>query len=131
MKNEFSKDWKNSKKPSKQRKYRYNAPLHIRQKFARVHLSKELRNKYGRRNIGIKKGDKVTILRGQFKKKTGKVERVSLKKSEVFVAGIELIKKDGAKRQLPIEPSNLVITELNLDDKKRVKALERNKEKKK
>ncbi|MCW1309534.1 MAG: 60S ribosomal protein L26, partial [Candidatus Nanoarchaeia archaeon] len=35
----WSKKWKSSKKPSKQRKYRYNAPLHIRRKFLSVNLS--------------------------------------------------------------------------------------------
>jgi len=125
MKKEFSKEWKSSKKPSKQRKYRFNAPLHIKQKFMRVHLSKELRKKYEKRNIGLKKGDRVTILRGQFKKKSGKVERIDLKKSAVYVTGIELIKKDGSKVLLHMDPSNLMITELNLEDKKRTQTLEK------
>ena len=31
-----------------------------------------------------------------------------------------MIKKDGTKVFYPIHPSNLVVTELNLDDKKRI-----------
>lgn len=125
MKKKFSRNWRKSKQPRKQRKYRYNAPLHIKQTFMKAHLSKELRKKYNRRSLGLKKGDKVKIMRGQFKKKIGKVDRVDLKKSYVYVTGIEVIKKDGTKTFYPLKPSNLMITELNLDDKKRQKILER------
>ena len=119
----FSKSWKASKKRRKQRKYRYNAPLHIKQKFVSVHLSKEIRQKYKKRNIPVKKGDTVKIMRGQNKKKSGKVDRVDHKKIKVYVTGIDLTKKDGSKVQIPLEPSNLMITELNLDDKKRAEKL--------
>lgn len=126
MKQAFSKSWKSSKKPSKQRKYRYNAPLHIKQKFMSVHLSKELREKYARRNFPIRKGDKVKVLRGQFKGRENKVEQVMLSKLKVYITGIDRSKKEGSKVKYPFEPSNLMITELNLEDKKRKEALERN-----
>ena len=121
----FSADWKSSTKRSKQRKYRFNAPLHIKQKLVHSHLSKDLRAKYGKRNASVRKGDKVKIMRGQFKKHEGKVERLDVKKSLVFVSGVELTKKDGTKKLLPSHPSNLMIIELNLDDKTRQQALER------
>ncbi len=125
MKKKFSKHWKSSKQPRKQRKYRKNAPLHIKRKFLSTHLSKELRKKYNKRNIPIRKGDKVKILRGQFKKKIGKVDRVLLKRQKVYIENIALTKKDGSKVPYPINPSNLIITELFLEDKKRKKVLER------
>lgn len=103
----------------KQRKYRYNAPLHVKQKMVHVHLSKELRSKYGIRNTQVKKGDKVKVLRGKFNKKDGKVERVNLKDSKVFVAGLEMIKKDGTKVPAAFDPSNLMITSLDTSGKKR------------
>ena len=121
----FSSAWKSSKKPRKQRKYRLSAPLHIKQKFVHVHLSKDLRKKYGKRSIGLKKGDKVKILHGSFRKHEGKVEMIEMKKTRVLVSGVELTKKDGTKKLLPLHPSNLIITELNLDDKLRQKILER------
>ena len=120
MKKDFSDKWIRSKQPRKQRKYSHNAPLHIRGKFMSAHLSKELIKKYNRRSIRLRKGDKVTILRGQFKKKAGRIERVDLKKTKVYIAGVEMVKKDGTKVFYPIHPSNLVITDLNLDDKKRM-----------
>ena len=49
----------------KQRNYRHKAPLHIKQKFVSAHLSKELRQKCGRRSLGVRKGDKVKVTTGQ------------------------------------------------------------------
>lgn len=125
MKQKFSKAWVASKQPRKQRKYRRNAPLHIVSNFLNVHLSKELRKKYLRRAIRVRKGDTVKILRGQFKKKNGKVVDVSMIRRKVFVEGIQQIRKDGTKSFYPLEPSNLMIISLDLDDKKRKIKLEK------
>ena len=54
---------------------------------------------------------------------SGKIDRVDLKKTKTYVTGIEIAKKDGTKAFYPIHPSNLIITELNLDDKRRLKRL--------
>ena len=122
---EFSSTWNRSKKPRNQRKYRAKAPLHIKLKFAHTHLSKEFKKKYGKRSIGLRKGDKVKIVRGDFRKHEGKIERIDVKKTEVFIAGIEATKKDGTKKLIPLNPSNLIIIELNLDDKLRQEILGR------
>ena len=122
--------WNKSTQPRKQRKYRYHAPLHIKQKFMHVHLSPELKKKHQTSNTQLKIKDKVIILRGQFKKKTSKVERINLKREKVYLAGLEKIKKDGTKLLVAFHPSNLMIIELNLDDKKRKQKLESQKEEK-
>jgi large subunit ribosomal protein L24 len=127
MKAHFSKTWKSSTQVRKQRKYRYNAPFHLRAEFLNVHLSKELIKKYGRRAIRVRKGDKVRILRGNAKKKEGNVERVDTKKSKVFVTKVETERKDGTKALRPLDPSNLMIIELGTEDKNRKKILERKK----
>lgn len=116
----WSPKWKSSKTPKKQRKYRYNAPLHIKRKFINVHLSPELRKKYKKRSMPVRKGDEVIVLRGKHKKKTGKVSRVDLKKTKVYVEGIIKKKVAGTEVQDPLQPSNLMITSLQ-DDKKRFK----------
>ena len=121
MKKEFSKHWKSSKQPRKQRKYLAKAPLHIRRKFVSVNLSKELREKHGQRNIPVKKGDKVRVMRGKFAKKEGKILTVSLKQSKVTMEGIQITKQDKSKVDIKLQPSNLRIIELNLEDKKRLK----------
>lgn len=131
MKQKFSKHWKSSKHPRKQRKYRANAPLHIKKKFVSVNLSNELRKKYGKRNLPVRKGDIVKIMVGKFKKKQGKILEVKLKISKVIVEGIQIKKMGGSKANVKMQPSNLQIIELNLDDKKRMKKLGVKKEEKK
>jgi len=123
---DFSTSWKASKKPNKQRKYAMNAPLHLRKAFVSVHLAKPLREKYKIRAIPVKKGDSVKILRGQFKKKTGKVNRVDLKATKIFIDGIDATKKDGSKVPYPMNPSNLMLQDLDLEDKIRKAKVERN-----
>ncbi len=127
MVTQFSTAWKSSTQPRKQRKYLYEAPLHSRQKMVHVHLSSELRKKYGHRNTQLRKGDKVKILRGNFAGKEGRVERVLLKQGKVLVAGAEIIRKNGTKVQVPLPPSNLLLLELELSDKKRKAKLESSK----
>jgi len=126
MKKQFSKHWKASKQARKQRKYRANAPLHVRRKFMSANLKKELRKKYSRRSFVLRKGDSVKILRGEFKKKTGKIGSVDLKKVRVAIEGIQRTKKEGTKVNVWFAPSNLQIQELYLEDKKRMDALQRN-----
>ncbi|MBT7903548.1 50S ribosomal protein L24 [Candidatus Woesearchaeota archaeon] len=124
MKKAFSTNWISSKQPRKQRKYRYNAPLHLKKKFLGVHFSKELKTKHNTRSLPVVKGDKVKVIRGQFKGKENKVERIDVMKGKVFITGIERSKKDGSKSLYPFQPSNLLITELNLRDVKRKEKLE-------
>jgi large subunit ribosomal protein L24 len=114
-----------SKKPRKQRKFLFTAPLHLRRKFLSAHLSKELREKYKTRSFPLRKGDEVEVMRGEFKKRTGKIARVDLKKCKVYVEGITIKRTDGTERLKAIHPSNLKILRLALEDKKRLKALER------
>ncbi len=125
MKIKWSKGWNASKRPNKQRKYKANAPLHIQHAFLGAHLSPELRKKYTLRSISLRKGDKVKVLRGQYKKKTGKVNKILLKNQKVYIEGIEITKKDGNKVFIPLHPSNLMITELELTDKYRKERLEK------
>jgi large subunit ribosomal protein L24 len=115
----FVKTWNASTQPRKQRSYRYAAPLHIRGKFLSVNLSKDLRAKYGTRHIRVRKNDSIKVMRGQYSGKTGKVDRVSIRDSRVYVTGIDHTRKDGTKNLIPLEPSNLQIVELDTSDKKR------------
>lgn len=115
--------WKSSKQPRKQRKYIANAPLHIKMKLMGVNLSKELRKKYQKRSVPLRKKDTVKIMRGKFRGKKGKVIKVLLKTQKVEVEGIQIKKQDGSKVNIKLRPSNLQIIELNVEDKKRNKAL--------
>jgi len=88
---------KSSKSPRKQRKFLFSAPLHVRSRHIVSHLCEELRKKFKRRSLRVRVGDKVKVLRGQFKSKSGKVERIDTKKGRAFITGIESVKKDGSK----------------------------------
>ncbi len=130
MKQIFVKSWKKSKQPRKQRKYQAHAPLHIKQKFMGAPLSKDLQKKYKIKTIGVRKDDKVKIMRGQFRKQTGKVVAVLLKRSRMFVEGAQRVKRDGTKVFYPLHPSNVQIIEMVTTDKERMKRAEQGKEKK-
>ncbi|MBI5229157.1 50S ribosomal protein L24 [Candidatus Micrarchaeota archaeon] len=101
-----------SRQPRKKRKELFNAPLHAKAKLVRAHLSKELREKLKRRSERLKKGDKVKIIRGRFKGRSGKVVKVSLSRGKIFVEGIVQKKQSGKEESHPINASNVVILEM-------------------
>ena len=121
----FSTKWKSSTQTRKQRKYRHNAPNHIRHKFMSAPLSSDLRKTHGIRNISVRSGDTVTITTGQFKGHSGKVASINLAKVKVKVEGAELMKRDGTKVMYPINPSNVMITKLDLSDELRKAKIEK------
>jgi large subunit ribosomal protein L24 len=125
MKQKFSKSWIRSKQPRKQRKYRYNAPMHVRQKFVSAHLSEVLRNRFGKRSLALRKGDEVKVVRGESKGFKGRIERIDLKNSKVYIEGLNVKKVDGSEVLKPIHPSNLIITDPKMEDKRRQIIIER------
>lgn len=131
MKKLWSKAWKASTQKRKQRKYVFNAPLHIKHKLVNVSLAKELKTEYNTRSIPVRTGDTVKIMAGQFKETTGKVTKVSLGKTKVYVEGASVKRRDGSDAQYPIHPSNLMITKLDLSDKRRADKIATFKEAKK
>lgn len=115
-------------KPSKQRKSFFNASLHRRGKIMSIHLSPDLREKYGRRSFPVRAGDKVKILRGDNKNVEGKVTKVDRKKYKVFVENVVRESQKGEKTPMPIHYSNAMIIELDLSDPRRKEKLEMGKE---
>jgi len=101
----------NSVQPRKQRKFRYNAPLHMRKKMVAVHVSKELAAKLGtaRRSVPVHKGDKVKLMRGQKKGHIGKVTNVHLADLKVYMEGATHRNAKGIEKPYPIDPSNLLL----------------------
>lgn len=125
MKQLWSPKWKSSTQPRKQRKFRHNAPLHVRHKLASANLSPALRREFGKRSMPLRKGDEVEVMRGSFRGFKGLVDRVDLKKGRIYVEGVKVKKVDGSEVLRALEHSNLRITKMVLDDKRRQKALER------
>lgn len=112
-------------KPSKQRKMLHQAPDHIRHKLFAAPLSPELKAEYGVNAVPVRSGDTVRIMRGDHKGFEGKITRVDKKKLRVYVEGLTREKVDGTTIFVPIHPSKVMITRLNLDDKWRKATLER------
>ena len=112
-----------SSQPRKQRKARYNAPHHMRGSLLHASLSKDLQGRYKRRSIRVIKGDTVKVLRGDYTGTEGKVDNVNTKNLKIVVDGVSIKKADGSEVPRPIDPSNVVITDLNLEDKRREQKL--------
>ncbi|MBD3313918.1 50S ribosomal protein L24 [Candidatus Woesearchaeota archaeon] len=121
----WSKLWKASKNRSKQRKYSVNAPKHTKRKLMGANLSKDMRKKHGLRSVPLRNGDKIKIMRGRFKGQTGTIERVDIDRSVAYITGIEVVKRDGSKAAPPVQASNMMIVELNTNDKKRLSGLKK------
>jgi large subunit ribosomal protein L24 len=119
-----------SQQARKQRKWKAKAPLHIRHKMMAASLSKELKDKYKRNSLPVRKGDTVKVLRGSNRGHKGMIMSVDLKKYKVFIEGIILKKADGKDVIRPVSPSNLQITGLNDEDKIRREIIGMKKEEK-
>lgn len=114
-------------KPTKQRKMLYQAPDHIRYRLFAAPLSPELRASHGVKTLPVRSGDSVRIMRGDRKGFEGKIARIDRKKYRIYVEGLTREKVDGTTIFVPMHPSKVMITRLNLDDKWRKKILERKK----
>ncbi|MBI4162760.1 MAG: 50S ribosomal protein L24 [Candidatus Aenigmarchaeota archaeon] len=108
----YSPDWLSSKQPRKQRKYRFNAPLHRRQKMVAAHLDKALKKELKKRSMPVRVGDEVMIMRGEYLKKTGKVSMVDLKKLKLEIEGIKRKKVSGQEVSVLVDPSNVKIIKI-------------------
>ncbi|MDI6642523.1 MAG: 50S ribosomal protein L24 [Candidatus Hodarchaeaceae archaeon] len=111
-------------KPRKQRLALYSAPLHLRHRFLSAPLSRELKEKYKTRALPLRKGDRVRVLRGDFKKLEGEVVGIDSKRRSLYVEGASITKADGTQVPRPIRPSNVMLLKL-AEDKERMQALER------
>lgn len=114
-----------SKQAKKQRRYRANAPLHTRQKFMHARLTEDLREKYGKKSVQVAKGDTVRVMRGDNKGHEGVVQSADLKRGKITVEGVVVAKADMSEVPQPIDPSNVMITKLNLEDMLREESISR------
>jgi large subunit ribosomal protein L24 len=117
-----------SSQPRKQRNWLRDAPLHTRRKMLASALDKELKAKYKRNSLPVRKGDTVKIMRGNMKGHSGQVMSVDTKNYKIFISGVIAKKADGKEVERPIHPSNVMITELNEEDKQRRQMLQRTSE---
>jgi len=112
-----------TKQPRKQRKMLYQAPSHIRYKHFSAPLSPSLKTSHNVDSLPVRSGDTVRVMRGDRKGLEGKVTRVDKKTYKISVEGVTREKVDGTTTFVPIHPSKVMITSLNLDDKWRRETL--------
>ncbi len=113
-----------SAKPGKQRKLLYNAPAHILRKHLAASLSPELQESYKVRSLPVRKGDTVTVTRGDYAGVEGKVVKVLPRDHRIHVEGVTREKTDGNPYPFLLDPSKVMIKRLNTDDKWRRRVLE-------
>jgi large subunit ribosomal protein L26e len=87
-------------------------------------LSKELREQYGVRSIPVRKDDEVTVVRGTYKGREGKITQVYRKKWVIHIDRVAREKVNGATAPIGISASKVVVNKLKLD-KSRLAILER------
>jgi len=115
-------------KPTKQRKALYQMPDHRRHKLFAARLSPNLRTTHGGvKTFPVRSGDTVRIMRGDHEGFEGKITHIDLMKYRVYVEGLTREKVDGTTIFVPVHPSKVMITNLNLDDKWRKEILQRKK----
>ena len=102
----------------------FKASLAVKSRLLCSHLTKDLQNKYSRRSVRVTEGDTVRVMRGEYKGVSGKIIKVSSEKNGVAVEGIKREKLKGGNVDVFIHPSNLLITDLNTEDKWRQNKLE-------
>src|SRR4030067_796393 len=107
-----------STKARQQRKARYNAPLHKKRRMVSARLDSALMSEYNVRSLPVRKGDTVKVVRGNedFRKIESKVARVDVKNLKIIVENVTVAKADGTQKPKPIDPSDVVITKLDLSD---------------
>jgi large subunit ribosomal protein L24 len=114
-----------SSKPVKVRKALANTSTKDKAlKLARAMLSTDLKAKYATNSVRVRPGDSVKLVRGEYAGVEGKIQKVFPQEGRVTVEGVTREKIAGGTTPLRIHTSNVVVTNLNLDDKFRRQKLE-------
>lgn len=100
-------------------------PKHMTERMLRSPLSRALREKYGRRNVRVIAGDTIKVMRGEYSGIEGKVEKVNMKRGSLAIEGIQREKVRGGNVKVEINSTNVVVTDLDLDDKLRLALIQR------
>ncbi|HYA10523.1 MAG TPA: 50S ribosomal protein L24 [Thermoplasmata archaeon] len=109
--------------PRRQRRSLYTAPTSERRRRMTVLLSRELRRRFQKRNVPVRKGDTVRVLQGSFAGREERVARVSRRDYSVTLDNVTLKTAEEKLKPLALRTAHLVITRLNLADPWRRRAL--------
>jgi len=115
-------------KPKAQRKSYSKQATRVR--TIRAPLSADLRKQYSMRTVQVRKGDSVSVVRGDYKGHEGKVIGVFCSEMRITVDGVTMPKMDGTKKPVMLLPSKVKVMKLDLSDKVRKGSLEGSKKSK-
>jgi large subunit ribosomal protein L24 len=110
--------------PRRQRKSVYDATTFERRILMTVPLSRELRRRFHKRSIPIRKGDTVRVMSGSFVGREERVAKIDRRGYSVTLDNVTLKSGEAKLKPLPIRTSHLVLTKLNLADAWRREALQ-------
>jgi len=109
--------------PRRQRRALYTASTSQRRRRMTVPLSRELRRRFQRRNVPVRKGDTVRVLSGSFAGREERVAKISRRDYSVTLDNVTLKTAEEKLKPLALRTSHLVITRLNLADPWRRRSL--------
>jgi len=102
--------------PRRQRKALYTADTFERRIRMTVPLSRELRSRFHRRSVPVRKGDTVRVLSGSYAGREERVARIDRRGYSVTLDNVTLKTADEKMKPLSLGVGHLVITRLNLSD---------------
>ncbi|MCI4368815.1 MAG: 50S ribosomal protein L24 [Thermoplasmata archaeon] len=105
-----------SRQPRRQRKAVFTADSFERRRRMTLPLSRELRARYGRRQLPVRKGDTVRVLSGSYSGREERVAKIDRRTYSLTLDNVTGKTADQKLKALPIKPSHLVLTRLNLSD---------------
>ena len=105
-----------SSKPRKQRRAIAKAPLHRKNKELKAYLDKAKYGSSGVKRVTLRTGDSVKVVRGSRQGHEGKISKVDLKRGKVSIERALLQKADNKEVSIWFDPSNLVVTKVDLSD---------------
>jgi ribosomal protein uL24 len=109
--------------PRRQRRAMYTASTAERRRRMTVPLSRELRRRFRRRSVPVRKGDTVRVLAGSYVGREDRVAKVSRRDYSVTMENVTLKTAEEKLTPLALRLSHLVITRLNLADPWRRRSL--------
>ncbi|HLN51095.1 MAG TPA: 50S ribosomal protein L24 [Thermoplasmata archaeon] len=113
-----------SSSPRRQRRALYTAHTSERRIRMSAPLSRELRARFKRRALPVRKGDTVRVLSGSFVGREERVAKLDRRAYSVTLDNVTLKTAEDKLKPLSIRTSHLVITRLNLADPWRRRSLQ-------
>jgi large subunit ribosomal protein L24 len=109
--------------PRRQRRAVYNADTFERRLRMTVPLSRELRKRFHRRSVPLRKGDTVRVMKGSFIGREERVAKIDRRGYSVTLDNVTLKTGEEKLKPLPVRTNHLLIVRLNLADAWRREAL--------